>query len=823
MGVTNPELDLVNGFVRHTSHNVFLTGKAGTGKTTFLHNLKADSPKRMIVTAPTGVAAINAGGVTLHSFFQLPLGPYVPGSESQQQLERHRFNREKINIIRSLDLLVIDEISMVRADLLDAVDAVLRRYRRSSSPFGGVQLLMIGDLHQLLPVVRPEEWEILRPHYNSCYFFGSSALRQTHVVSIELKHIYRQSDADFIRLLNNVRNNRMDRATLDLLNSRHMPAFQPDEDEGYITLTTHNRSADRINQAQLDGLDTRAFSFAATVDGDYPAHIYPTSKDLTLKQGAQVMFVRNDSSGSGLYFNGKIGRITEIGKRKIVVQCAGDPEAIPVERIEWENIEYEIDEQTRQISEKVVGRFNQYPLRLAWAITIHKSQGLTFERAIIDANAAFSPGQVYVALSRCKTFEGMVLSSPIAPRVIKTDTAVAQFVDTASRNPPTREQLGQAQIQYQQRLLLECWDFRPVHGDLRKLAGLLRDNRELIECPGIDTVDPLERQTLDQVVVVGGKFQRQLQSLFQERQLPEENGYLQERVRKASAYFTEKLQQGLIAWLGNFTFETDNKSLGKTLNRSVERLQRSLAVKNAGVKSCREGFSTTGYLQAVADGDLEFKSRIPVGKKPAAKVPPHEHPQLLQALLQWREATAEKEEQQGEQRHRILHRKVLARIAAALPEDQEALIEIQGIGQRTVERYGRQIMEVVSRYCRKHGIRPQSRHAGTAKKKTTQTDTKEISYQLYRQGNSIEEIAKRRLLKRATVESHLTHYIASGQLEVTEFVDLNRLNAIKKALEETADQGLSLAKERLGEEVSYGELRMVQASLAVKPDEAVST
>ncbi len=819
MGVSNPELQLADDFVRYTSHNIFLTGKAGTGKTTFLHNLKADSPKRMIVTAPTGVAAINAGGVTLHSFFQLPLRPFVPDGETQPQGERHRFSKEKINIIKSLDLLVIDEVSMVRSDLLDAVDSALRRYRRSDLPFGGVQLLMIGDLLQLLPVVRPEEWSMLREHYDSCYFFSSTALRRTEVIPIELKHIYRQSDADFIQLLNCVRNNRLDRATLDLLNSRYMPAFQPEDDDGYITLTTHNRSADRINEAQLDGLDSKAFSFPATVEGEYPEHTYPTAKELTLKKGAQVMFVRNDGSGKRLYFNGKIGRISDIGTKKIVVKCPGEADAILVDRIDWEHIEYAIDQETKQISEKVVGRFIQYPLRLAWAITIHKSQGLTFERAIIDANAAFSHGQVYVALSRCKTFEGMVLSSPISQRGIKTDGSVARFVGEAGRNPPTRERLDQARILYQQRLLQECWDCRQVRTDLRKLMGLLRGNLGLIEFSGADTIDELEKRTLEEVVVVSEKFQRQLQSLFHEHKIPEDDGYLQERIRKASAYFTDKLQQGLVEWMGSFAFECDNKTLRKTLGQAVERLQQSLAIKTACMESCRQEFSTAGYLRAVANAGLDFKSRVPVAKK---RFSDHastlEHPELLQALKQWRDKTAEKEEQQGGHRYRILHRKVLVKIAAALPDRQEALLKIRGIGKHTVERYGKQIMEVVSKYCEEHDLGPKSQlpspGAADAKGRTGWTDTKETSYLLYKEGNSIEEIAKRRWLKTSTVEGHLAHYVGTGKLDVTDFVSHEKISAVEAVLAENGGQSLSLAKEQLGDEVSYGELRMVRAYLA---------
>ena len=356
---SNHELQLVNDFVRHTGNNIFLTGKAGTGKTTFLHTLKKNTPKRMIITAPTGVAAINAGGVTLHSFFQMPFGPYVPGSDVARQTEQRRFSKEKINIIRSLDLLVIDEISMVRADLLDGVDAVLRRYKHRHLPFGGVQLLMIGDLHQLPPVVKDDEWDLLKTCYDSCFFFSSNALKRTDMICIELKHIYRQCDAHFIRLLNRVRDNRLDADTLQVLNTRYLPTFQPNEEDDYITLTTHNRSADTINDRQLQALDSKLFTFQADIEGDYPAYIYPTAEILTLKKGAQAMFVRNDSSAEKRYFNGKIGKITAIDKRGITVKCPDDNNEILVEPVTWENIKYTLNANTREITEEVIGTFTQ--------------------------------------------------------------------------------------------------------------------------------------------------------------------------------------------------------------------------------------------------------------------------------------------------------------------------------------------------------------------------------------------------------------------------------------------------------------------------------
>ncbi|MGD2019741.1 MAG: helix-turn-helix domain-containing protein [Thiohalocapsa sp.] len=819
--VTNPQMQLAREFVRTTNRSVFLTGKAGTGKTTFLHNLKGDLPKHMIVTAPTGVAAINAGGVTLHSFFQLPFGPFVPGGEAERQAVVHRLKREKRDIIRSLDLLVIDEISMVRCDLLDAVDFVLRRHRASDLPFGGVQLLMIGDLHQLAPVVPDKDWAILRDVYDSGYFFSSRALQATDVVPIALEHVYRQSDPHFIALLNRVRDNELDDATLTQLNARHVPGFTPDASEGWITLTTHNRSAERINEERLEALDAKPFRFKAKIDGDYPAHSWPTAETLTLKVGAQVMFVRNDSSADKRYFNGKIGTVTQLSRGRIVVQCpatASEPETdIDVEPVTWENIEYSIDEDTKEISEAVIGTFTQYPLRLAWAITIHKSQGLTFERAIIDAGAAFSHGQVYVALSRCKTFEGMVLSSPIPRRVIKTDRAVSQYVGAATRNPPTHQQLDEARIAYQQRLLRECWDFNDIGSRLRKLRGTLRSNHKVLDLTGADDMDAVERQALDAVVTVGRKFRRELEALFRQDQVPEEDAHLQERVRKASAYFSRELQQGLGPWLEAFSFDTDNKALRKTLNEAVTELRKALTIKSSGVESCREGFATHTYLNALAKARIDLDTR-PARAASGSRAKPRddsagdsESPDLLAALRQWRNEKADEEERDGVTRYRILTRAVLRRIADTLPESPQALAAISGIGKHTVERYGEEILSIVAAHQAAAGGQRRRTEADAP-----QEDTKRVSYRLHQEGLSIKQIAARRSLKPTTIEGHLAHYIGTGDLAVTDFIDVDKLTRITAVLNEKGTDTFGPAKAALGDDCSYGELKMVRAHLARK-------
>ena len=423
----NPELQLAWQFIENTGTHLFLTGKAGTGKTTFLKRLREHTPKRMVVLAPTGIAAINAGGVTIHSFFQLSFAPFVPETTFNSAQMHYRFSKEKRNIIRSMDLLVIDEISMVRADLLDAVDAALRRYRDREKPFGGVQLLMIGDLQQLAPVVKDSEWELLKNHYETPYFFASRALRETVYMTIELKKVYRQSDTFFLSLLNKIRENKADDEVLNELNRRYQPGFHPRKEEGYIRLTTHNYQAQQVNDRELASLPGRAYSFRAEVEGNFPEYSYPADEVLTIKEGAQIMFLKNDVSSEKRYYNGMIGEVVSVDAKGMTVCGKDSTYVFQLLPEEWGNYKYVLNEDTKEITEEIEGVFRQYPIRLAWAITIHKSQGLTFERAIIDARNSFAHGQTYVALSRCKTLEGMVLETPLRREAIISDRIVDDF------------------------------------------------------------------------------------------------------------------------------------------------------------------------------------------------------------------------------------------------------------------------------------------------------------------------------------------------------------------------------------------------------------
>ena len=816
MSIPNPELQLAHDFVQYTNCNIFLTGKAGTGKTTFLHNLKDNTHKRMIVTAPTGVAAINAGGVTLHSFFQMPFGPFVPGSEAYGRNNQHKFGKEKIHIIKSLDLLVIDEISMVRADLLDGVDAVLRRYRRNDLPFGGVQLLMIGDLHQLSPVVKDAEWSIIRQFYDSIYFFGSNALLRTELVPIELKHIYRQSDQHFIDLLNRVCDNKLDPATLQELNTRYLPDFVPGENDGYITLSTHNSSADAINEEKLRALRQKEHSFNAEIEGDFPEYSYPTAARLRLKKDAQVMFVRNDASREKLYFNGKIGKITRISDQNVYVKCPDDDQEIAVERATWENIKYTIDSETKEIIENIIGKFVQFPLKLAWAITIHKSQGLTFERAVIDAKAAFAFGQVYVALSRCKTFEGLVLSSPISSHVVKTDDAVSHFIGQACQNLPSREKLETAKISYQQRLLTDCFDFQRLRSCLSFLARVLLANARIVKVSGVSDIRELEMRTGKEIYAASESFKRELNRLFTNNRLPESDPAILERTTKASAYFQEKIEAVLGNCIRNILIDTDNKEIGKKAKGALDELKKEIAVKLAAVRSCQTGFRPVHYLRAISAAEIDFKPdkerKTQTIEYTSSDVG---HPELFQALKDWR---SEKAAEAKVPHYRILHQSVLIQIAVLLPDNSSALEKVKGIGKRTIEKYGKELLTLVSAYRQKHQIEevvlPDSKAAqdtAPEEEKPPRVDTRKVSLDMFSAGLTIAEVAKERGLVNSTIEGHLAFFVEAGKLDVSKLLSDEKQRAIELKLAEMKDKSLGEIKNALGDDCSYGEIKIVRA------------
>ncbi|HYM93792.1 MAG TPA: DEAD/DEAH box helicase, partial [Chitinophagaceae bacterium] len=477
--------------VNQSARNIFLTGKAGTGKTTFLKFIRENCPKQIAVVAPTGVAAINAGGVTIHSFFQLPLSPFIPetrataiANKNEETVNKHslpgrlRLTNEKKKVLQELELLIIDEISMVRCDTLDAIDTVLRHVRhRHSEQFGGVQILFIGDMYQLSPVIPDKEWQLLSQFYNSPYFFDSRVMKEQPSAYIEFNKIYRQSEEQFIRLLNQIRNNDLDAEGSSVLEKRFQPAFRHNSQEGYIILTTHNYKADAINAEELQKLKAKIFSFRAEITGEINEKSYPADELLQLKEGAQVMFIKNDAEKSKKYFNGKIGVVTKLNEKEIFVQCKEEPDVIEVKKETWENIRYTINKNSGKLEEEVLGSFTQYPLRLAWAITIHKSQGLTFEKAIIDAGQAFAAGQVYVAMSRCTNLNGLVLQSRIKAESLCCDERIVRFSQSNKSTGLLKEELEEASKSYQQDILVSLFDFNPVVSSCKELMKYLFEHK----------------------------------------------------------------------------------------------------------------------------------------------------------------------------------------------------------------------------------------------------------------------------------------------------------------------------------------------------------
>jgi GTPase SAR1 family protein len=705
----NQELKLAFDFVQYTNKNIFLTGKAGTGKTTFLYRLREQSPKRMVVVAPTGVAAINAGGVTIHSFFQLSLGPYLPEyQQANDNFQLFRFNKEKINILRSLDLLVIDEISMVRADLLDGVDAVLRRFRDRTQPFGGVQLLMIGDLQQLSPVIKEEEWSLLQSHYKTPYFFSSHALQKTDYIGIELKTVYRQSDDTFIAILNKIRENNMDQPTLEALNKRYIPGFSDRQTEGYITLTTHNYQAQRMNAAKISQLPATPYTFSATIEGEFPEHAYPTDHQLTLKEGAQVMFVKNDASPEKLFFNGKIGKIVSISREKIIVMCAGDSQSIAVEQAIWENMRYEISEETKEIKETRIGSFTQYPLKTAWAITIHKSQGLTFEHAIIDANASFAHGQVYVALSRCRTLEGMVLTAPLSERSIINDTTVKQFTSEIDENKPTNDLLQHARLEYQQYLLLELFDFLRVQRWIYLIQKVYMDNPGAIPPAIGKTVEKMVLEFRTEVVTVAEKFKTQIQNLLKDG--IETNEVLQDRIKKGAAYFLGKTQAIIIEFIEDLLIETDNKQVRKQWTDYYQKLQEETEVKSACLIDSLNGFYVKNYLKVKAKTMLAESQKIKKRKKEKGKATNGAslassgitHPELFEMLRNWR---AKKAAELAMPAYIVLQQKTLLDLLEKLPVNSKELLRINGFGEKKLKQFGLEVLKIIQDFRKKNGMK----------------------------------------------------------------------------------------------------------------------
>lgn len=591
----NEQAQLAWNIIETTNTNLFLTGKAGTGKTTFLRRLKEESSKRIVVVAPTGIAAINAEGVTIHSFFQLSFAPFIPEYRLKEQ--QYRFSKDKIRIIQSIDTLIIDEISMVRADLLDAVDSVLRRFRKNGLPFGGVQMVMIGDLGQLAPVAKDEEWQLLARYYQTPYFFSSLALQKTRYAIVELTKVYRQSDARFLDLLNRVREGRADKNVLAALNSRYIPGFKPAADEGYIRLTTHNWQAQQINDRQLALLPGTAYSYEAKLDGKFPEMLYPTEQTLTLKEGAQVMFVKNDSSAEKAFYNGMLGTIVQIDDKGFKVRAKDNGEEINVTPEKWENTRYVLNDKTNEITEEVEGTFSQFPVKTAWAITVHKSQGLTFDHAIIDVQHAFTHGQTYVALSRCRTLEGMVLSAPLPQGSIIRDEVVDNYAIHAIERTPSEEQVVALQRDYFLSVVSELFDFRPLMNSFNRMLDLLNSHFRRT-FPKLITEYKARSGTIkEKLFDVAERFKLQYSQMVISSPDYPTNALLQERLRKGAEYFARTLSD-VEQLVKKTAVKTDNKDVKKRYTELYTDLKEQTMQKRALLNCVKDdGFELQSYLR----------------------------------------------------------------------------------------------------------------------------------------------------------------------------------------------------------------------------------
>ena len=811
---TNQKLEFVEELVLYTDAHIFLTGRAGTGKTTFLKNLPLKTYKRMVVVAPTGVAAINAGGQTIHSFFQLPFGPQLPenalgrGYNAKTMAAQYqKLNKKKINLMRSLDLLIIDEISMVRADVLDAIDAVLRRVRRSQKPFGGLQLLMIGDVHQLAPVAKPEEWEVLSPYYDTPYFFGSQVLKKAPYVCVELEHIYRQHDDDFISLLNKVRNNQMDADCVRVLNSRFKPGFVPKDEEGYITLTTHNYQADQINDSKLAAIKEKTLTFKAEVHGTFPENTYPTKEELELKIGAQVMFVKNDPTPEKAFFNGKIGRLVGYDEKEGTVTVESDGERITVPKLKWQNMEYAINAENQDIEEKEIGSFTQIPLRLAWAVTIHKSQGLTFDKVIVDAGQAFAHGQVYVALSRCTSLEGLVLKTRISSNALVNDFSVNQFVEMLPEKEPTQEKVDQLRHEYELETMLELIDFDGIYKDFGRLMKVIYDNDTLFEHSLIQDLSQRRNMIHEELSSVGIKFEGQIRKLHEQAPSCEQNPVLQERLIKGVAYFDEHLK-AIAKGLFDLPFKTDNQAVNEQLTDALKLLKEDIYLKGCCLEACKDGFTVKEYQKTKSVKAIEAEKS---GKKKVEiKFEPSKNGSLYSILLSWRAARAEADDVPPSN---IAPIKTLKAIATDKPVTLSELRATEGMGTKRVRNYGAEILDIVLRFI---GKDPQATDIGDLSQVTKKRqigDTYRITKELFDNGLSVEAIAKERGLAISTILGHLVHYVEEGTLKASQILEKEKYNEILEYFESTFDPQINIAREVLGPEYQYGEIKAVLVEL----------
>ena len=811
----NDGFDLGFRFITETNESVFLTGKAGTGKTTFLKYLVEHSSKNMVVAAPTGVAAINAGGVTLHSLFQLPFHPFLPTNNHRQELlGKIRYQKQRIQLLRKIELLVIDEISMVRCDVLDAIDTILRSVRRNhSSPFGGVQVLFIGDLYQLPPVVSRNEWdEVLSNYYESPFFFSSNAVKEQTPLLIELTTIYRQKEESFVSLLNKVRNNLLEKEDYDALNQRFIPDFQPTTEDKYITLTSHNNQADSINLAKRNKLDTPSFTYKARIEDEFPENLYPAEADLILKEGMQVMFIKNDTV-TKKYYNGKIGIVSSLSASKITVNCDG--EDIEVFEETWENTRYTLNRSDEKLEQKTLGSFTQYPLRMAWAITIHKSQGLTFDKVLIDAASSFSSGQVYVALSRCTSLEGIVLLSKIPPTAIHSNQKVVEGQRALAPKGSLAERFQGARQIFTWQLLSEIFLQDEAEKSAVFLKNIIDNNKNKLN----ETASEWAAEFLEEIrkhKLTAGKFLSQVNLLMSDNPVIENNEQLQKRIQAAAAYFLPLIET-IKRNLQQHPLLTEHRETATSVDEALLETMTALIKIIHGIQYCNTPFSITGYLKHKLNLSIPriHISCYAANKKltPVSDIP---NAGLFFELKNWRDQICN---EQDLPIYLVANNNSLKEIANFLPRTAQHLQMISGFGKAKTEKYGAEILEMVEDYCIENDLETnielkeakpkRQRKEPVAEKAEKKIPSAHISMQLFKEGKDINTIAKERSLAASTIEGHLTEFIITGDVSVDAFADETTVKIISECLNANTDKKHSEVRTMLNNAYSFVQIKAV--------------
>lgn len=803
-----------------TNVNVFLTGKAGTGKTTFLKNLREASTKSMIIMAPTGVAAINAGGVTIHSLLQIPPGTYT----SRKPLPQERsIRKDKIKLVRSLDLIVIDEISMVRADLMDAIDKRLREMRHSSLPFGGVQLLLIGDLMQLSPVVKRDDVDLLRDEYSNCYFFSSHAISQTKMVTIELKKIYRQSDATFIDLLNKVRTCQLDDKALAMLNSRYRKDFEPDDKEGYIRLTTHVESAESVNESKIKHLKTQEVTYKCSVEGIFDEKNYPAEAELTLKVGAQVMFIKNDTQTPRRYYNGKIASVVSLDDDSVTVKSP-EGEEIKVGWEKWNNVNYVVDPETGLAKEEVKGVFTQIPLTLAWAITIHKSQGLTFDKAIIDAGRSFSPGQVYVALSRCRSFEGLVLSSAIDRSCVRTNHDVDQFYNQQSQNIIDSSAIEQYAAEYSLASITELFTFESIFIPVHYMFNLLEREGEKY-AKSVESLNALIHEDAEEIGRIGKTFIRKCQCEHAQSGCIEKSSELMAQAARGAAFFDVKIADFCENVKMNADLTLDDKTANNRLDNYMSTFVNSVKLKRAILQAvAKKGFSPANMLAAKALAlshtkmDDEMETENPTAERTSqADANEVVNKKLFLALRKWRKEKAEEEDVPP---YIIANNSLLFAIADTVPTDTMSLKNIKGMGKKKIDSYGDDILEI-TRLHAQMGVKPAIGSTSVSisgkanltetEHKTKKLNTKEVSLEAFKRLGSVDAVMQERHLTRGTIVGHLIDCIGE-ELTIDDVMGKDRHEKLKEIISNAAPDWRP--DQEFYKKFTYGEINYVRREMA---------